>query len=276
MSEKYNRLSKIVDKLYCGEELRIASLAKEFHTSTKTIQRDLKERLKSDFLIREGNRFRLRSTQKDQRSAFAISVLENLIQEIGGSFETDANEILDKSLSSSSLFETPLKNITHKIQEILQIQKALKMQNKLSFDYKNKKYLHTQPIDLCATRHCIYLRAYLKNEIFFFSLEHITHCKLSRQKYLISTQNDDAQQEQSKVSLFAYPQASKHAQAIQWGEQQECWQDNDGSLIIEFFCKNEDALISEILSQIPHIIVLEPQSLKDRIEAKILAYIKKQ
>lgn len=272
MSEKYNRLSKILDKLYSGEEVTISSLAKEFCTSTKTIQRDLKEKLKSDFLIREGNRFWLKKGKKYDRDAFVANILENFAQEIGGDFEKDTHEILGKLQSHSNHFISPLRIITHKIKELTQIQKAIQSQNQLSFICKNKPYTQISPIELCVVKNGIYLLAYTSTQQRFFWLEDIAQCRLSKQK--IHTPNPQTQGK--KITLFAYPQAHKYVKSILWGEDQKIWEDGENNLVIEFKCDHEEKIMSEILSQIPHIIVLEPQSLKDRIEQKILAYIKKQ
>lgn len=277
MKQKYKRLAKILEKLYRGEKLTISSLAKEFHTSTKTIQRDLKEKLKSKFLVREGNTFSLRIACKKQRDAFVLDILENIAQNIGGTFKDDVFEILDKYRSHSNSFETPLLDMTHKEKEILQIQKAITMRNYLTFLYKGEIQTKIQPLRLQVIKNSIFFSAIKNQELHFFKLDEISQCRLSRQKFTPqqAVQNIEVQNKQ-KVSLFVFSQASQYAQNLIWGEKQEIIKDKDGSLIIEFLCSNEDALIMEIFSQLPHIVVLEPQSLKERIEKKILAYIKKQ
>lgn len=271
MGDKYKRLARILDRLYQGEELRINTLAKEFQVSTKTIQRDFKEGLKSSFLVREGNVFRLKASKKDQRESFVLDVLENLACGIGGKFQEDVCEILGKFHSFDRHFQNPLLDISNKLKEIIKIQDALRNRTLLSFAYKNEDCHQVQPLGLYAIKRCIYLAGIFRDEKRFFRLEEIQNCKLSKKKMMPNIEN----KAKERIVLFVYSQASAYFQSLSWGEDQKVICDGEQNLIVEFLCDNQEAILQEILSQIPHVLVLEPQSLKDRIERRILAYIKK-
>lgn len=272
MGDKYKRLAQILDRLYQGQELRISALAKEFQVSTKTIQRDFKEGLKSNFLVREGNAFRLKTSKKDQRDAFVLDVLENLACGIGGKFKEDACEILEKLHSFNRCFQAPLFDVSNKLKEITKIQDALKNHSLLSFVYRGEKYHQIQPLGLYTIKRSIYLSGILREEKRFFRLEEIQDCRLSKNKIVSHANQHEAK---DRIVLFVYAQASSYFQSLSWGEDQKIICDGDQNLIVEFSCDNQEAILQEILSQIPHVIVLEPQSLKERIERRILAYIKK-
>ncbi|WP_027326744.1 helix-turn-helix transcriptional regulator [Helicobacter pametensis] len=272
MSTQHTRLAKILEKLYLGETLRISSLAKEFNTSTKTIQRDLKERLGGDILLREKNQFKLNPLYQSQKDRIVLCILENLINQVEGNLHIELLGILNKLNTYPNPFQAPLTSIIHKTKEIEQIQKAIKNKLLISFSYKNQKLSRIAPINLYVICHTVYLEALVDQERHYFTLDSISECKISRQKHYTHTTPHQGE----RISLFIYPQARNYAQSIIWGENQETWLDKDGSLVVEFICANEDALIQAILCQIPHIIVLEPQHIKNRIEQKILAYIKKQ
>lgn len=271
MGDKYKRLAQILDRLYQGQELRINALSKEFQVSTKTIQRDFKEGLKSDFLVREGNAFRLKASKKDQREAFVLDVLENLACGIGGKFQEDVCEILEKLHSLNSSFQVPLLDVSNKAKEITKIQDALKNHSLLSFVYKGREH-QIKPLGLYAIKRSIYLSGIVGDEKRFFRLEEMQDCKLSKKKMMPST---DQNQAKDRIVLFVYAQASSYFQSLSWGEDQKIICDGDQNLIVEFSCDHQEAILQEILSQIPHVVVLEPQSLKERIERRILAYIKK-
>lgn len=271
MSEKYDRLAQILKKLYQGEKLQISTLAKEFKTSTKTIQRDFKERLKSSFVMREGRYFRLKTLHKEEKDAFVLDILRNLTQGIEGDLKNDIDGIIDRFAAQSPYFCNPLVNILHKSEEILKIQKAILHQKTLSFSYQNKAPIQVKPLGLSVIRKTIFLSAIFELQERLFRLEKITHCKIGRKKSYAHSQAQNLQ----FVSLFVYPQASDYAQSLIWGEKQKIIKDKNQNLILEFFCPNLEMLTQEILSQSPHIIVLEPKSLRDEIEKRILLLAQK-
>lgn len=272
MSDKYKRLAQILDRLYQGEELRISTLAKEFQVSTKTIQRDFKEGIRSSFLVREGNVFRLKISKRDQREIFVLDVLENLAYRIGGKFKEDVFEVLEKFRAFSSYFQNPLLDISNKFKEIIKIQNALKSHFTLSFAYKGDWYDQVYPLGLFVIRRSIYLSGIFEREKRYFRLEEIQECKLSKKRIILDNETSRIKE---RVVLFVYPQASSYFRSLSWGEDQKITCDAEENLIVEFLCENEEVILQEILSQIPHVVVLEPQSLRERIERRILAYIKK-
>lgn len=272
MSDRYKRLAWILERLYQGEELRISALAKEFQVSTKTIQRDFKEGIRSSFLVREGNAFRLKISKRDQREIFVLDVLENLAFRIGGKFKEDVFEILEKFRAFSSSFQSPLFDISNKLKEMIKIQNALKSHSPLSFAYKGDQYNQVYPLGLFVIRRSIYLSGIFESEKRFFRLEEIQECKFLKKKILLDDEKDGVKE---RIVLFVYPQASPYFSSLSWGEDQKMTRDGEGNLIVEFLCENEEVILQEILSQIPHVVVLEPQSLRERIERRILAYIKK-
>lgn len=273
MGDKYKRLAQILEHLYQGEDLRIQTLAKEFKVSTKTIQRDLKEELKSDFLVREGNVFRLKSSKKHQKDAFVLDVLKNLVCGIGGRFQEDACEILEKFQSMSKAFQTPLLDVSEKITEIAKIQDAIRSRLPLSFTYRGGYCDRVQPLGIYIVRRSAYLCGIFDENKRFFRLEEICNPKIARRRLVPSLNQEES--EKCRVVLFVYSQASSYFRSLYWGENQTITCDDEQNLIVEFSTSNEEALLQEVLGQIPHVIVLEPQSLKERVERRIMAYIKK-
>lgn len=272
MGDKYKRFAQILDRLYQGEELRISALSKELQVSPKTIQRDFKEGLKSRFIVRDGHTFKLRSSKKAQREAFVLDVIENLICNIGGKFKEDAFEILEKLHSFDRYFQSPLLDISDQIQEISKIQNAIKDDRLLCFVYKGENFNEIKPLGLYAIKRCIYLSAVMDDEKRFFRLEEIEHCRILKKKMIPDLHQCD---EKVRIVLFVYSQASRYFRSLFWGEDQKIICDADQNLIVEFSSDNQEAIVQEVLSQIPHVVVLEPQNLKEKIERRILAYIKK-
>lgn len=267
MSEKYQRLSKIIQKLYAGEKLQISLLAKEFQTSTKTIQRDLKERLKSQFLVREGRYFRLNTTRKQENEAFVLDVFKNFAQHLGEEFKHQAQEIVDQFLAFSPHFFAPLHNVSHKAEEILKAQKAILHHRTLSFLYKNNLY-KVQPLQIINVRKTLLLQAIHEEKERFFGFEHMTHCMIGRKKIYLAPL-DTAKQ---RVCLFVYPEGANYAQSLLWGEDQKIIKDKNQNLMIEFVCVDLEMLLQEVLSQIPYILIIEPQELAKEAKKRILRF----
>lgn len=76
------------------------------------------------------------------------------------------------------------------------------------------------------------------------------------------------------VRLWVNKQVAKYFKRRQISSKQRLYEQKDGSLIIELHITHFLELSGEVLKWIPHVIVLEPQELRDFISAKIDEYVK--
>lgn len=281
MNHSLQRLIQIIQRLYRGEKLKISQLAKEFNVSTKTIQRDLKERLKSSLLIKEGHSFFLSSKAKDNSDDFILDFLYNLAPHYGDEFSYRLTQILSKyqSIKNDNLFlslQTP--TLTQKLQEIQTIQTAISKQTYLKLNYKSTPLSRIVPLKIQAINGVWYLFAFQEEKKLFLSLEEINAVKLERKRFTLSQQaqkrfeSDFFENPKVLISLFVYPQIAQKFKDKKFAPHQKIIQDKEGSLIIEFLSNNLEGIEEEVLKHIPNVAVLEPQELKDSIENKIRLY----
>lgn len=281
MNHSLQRLIQIIQRLYRGEKLKISQLAKEFQVSTKTIQRDLKERLKSPLLIKEGHNFFLSPKARENSDDFILDFLYNLAPHYGDEFSYRLMQILSKyqAIKNDQLFltlQTP--TLTHKFNEILCIQNAISKQVQIKLIYKDTPLLHLSPLKIQAINGVWYLFAFQDERKLFLSLQDIYEVKLERKKFFVSAEvqrrfeSDFFETPKTLVSLFVYPQIAQEFQNKKFSPHQKIIQDKEGSLIIEFLSSNLQGVEQEILKHIPNVAVLEPQELKESIENKIRLY----
>lgn len=281
MNHSLQRLIQIIQRLYRGEKLKISQLAKEFNVSTKTIQRDLKERLKSSLLIKDGHNFYLSPKARDNSDDFILDFLFNLAPHYGDEFSYRLTHILSKyqAIKNDNLFlslQTP--SITQKLQEIQAIQMALSKQTYIKLHYKSALLSHIIPIKIQAINGVWYLFALQEERKLFLSLSQITEVKAERKRFTLSEEaykrfeSEFFDTPKILVSLFVYPQIAQEFQLKKFATHQKIIQDKEGSLIIEFLSNNLEGIEQEILKHIPNVAVLEPQELKDSIESKIKLY----
>ena len=281
MNHSLQRLIQIIQRLYRGEKLKISQLAKEFNVSTKTIQRDLKERLKSSLLIKDGHNFYLSPKARENSDDFILDFLFNLAPHYGDEFSYRLTHILSKyqAIKNDNLFlslQTP--SITQKLQEIQAIQMALSKQTYIKLHYKSALLSHIIPIKIQAINGVWYLFALQEERKLFLSLSQITEVKAERKRFTLSEEaykrfeSEFFDTPKILVSLFVYPQIAQEFQLKKFATHQKIIQDKEGSLIIEFLSNNLEGIEQEILKHIPNVAVLEPQELKDSIESKIKLY----
>lgn len=281
MNHSLQRLIQIIQRLYRGEKLKISQLAKEFNVSTKTIQRDLKERLKSSLLIKDGHNFYLSPKARENSDDFILDFLFNLAPHYGDEFSYRLTHILSKyqAIKNDNLFlslQTP--SITQKLQEIQAIQMALSKQTYIKLHYKSAPLSHIIPIKIQAINGVWYLFALQEERKLFLSLSQITEVKAERKRFALSEEvykrfeSEFFDTPKTLVSLFVYPQIAQEFQLKKFATHQKIIQDKEGSLIIEFLSNNLEGIEQEILKHIPNVAVLEPQELKDSIESKIKLY----
>lgn len=281
MNHSLQRLIQIIQRLYRGEKLKISQLAKEFQVSTKTIQRDLKERLKSPLLIKEGHNFFLSPKARENSDDFILDFLYNLAPHYGDEFSYRLMQILSKyqAIKNDQLFltlQTP--TLTHKFNEILCIQNAISKQVQIKLIYKDTPLFHLSPLKIQAINGVWYLFAFQDERKLFLSLQDIYEVKLERKKFFVSAEvqrrfeSDFFETPKTLVSLFVYPQIAQEFQNKKFAPHQKIIQDKEGSLIIEFLSSNLQGVEQEILKHIPNVAVLEPQELKESIENKIRLY----
>jgi DeoR/GlpR family transcriptional regulator of sugar metabolism len=100
MLKQHQRHAIILERLQNGETLSISDLAREWDTTTKTVQRDFNKLMEGNYgVIRadDGKRFCMsRNTPRSKSAETTIKMLDSLSSQIGGEFYVKAQAALHK------------------------------------------------------------------------------------------------------------------------------------------------------------------------------------
>lgn len=282
MEATHQRLMHIIKRLYAGERLKISTLARDYGVSTKTIQRDLKERLKSSSLIKEGHQFYLKNQGKQED--FVLDFFFNLSKNMGEEFLQTTRQIISKYQAIKddiSFLQLQAQPLTNKLDLILSLQSAIKKTLEIQLTYKDITLSNLQPYKIASINGVWYLFAKEGERMLFLPLQDIEKIKLSRKRFVLSKdslrrfESEFFKEPKTLISLFVYPELAPLLKQKKFASHQKIIEDRDGNLIVEFLSNNLEGIEQEILKHLPHIAVLEPQELKERIEEKILSYAKR-
>ncbi|ANV98183.1 hypothetical protein BBW65_04945 [Helicobacter enhydrae] len=266
MQEKYQRLGRILERLCAGEKLKIGALAKEYKVSTKTIQRDLKERLGFCKLTKEGHTFYLASTMKNYgKDYFIVGMLKEMIGEIGGSFAAQAMpffELIGVCDGGSSLTKEVAENLVLCF-------KARQKGVGLDFYYQQEAYRGVRVQNIVIANARLVLEAVLDQQVRHLDIAKLTKIKLSQR---ICGEALGECRAKELLSLFVYPQTSEAFKQSILAQEARWLEDKDGSLVVEKEVENLDDWVAEVMYWIPNVVVLEPQRLKDQIVEALKLY----
>jgi len=293
------RLVVILQRLYDGESLSIGELATEFNTSTKTIQRDLNERLIRFPIQRKGNRFVMQegfSIQKSQdiQENIILDVLERISESIGREFGAKAKGLLAKIKNQhENPFYTHLflEDMSEKTREVAALEEAIRARKEISFVYdfgNQKRTIEGKPLKIISFDGFWYLlstdtqgiikKYYLKaisNVIEGAGRFRVSSTIKSRLEEAISIWFDPNATQSITVRLMIGAEVSRYFQRRPLAKRQITTAlHQDGRMEISLKVTNTFEIIPEVLRWIPHIHVLEPETLQNEITEKIHLYLK--
>jgi predicted DNA-binding transcriptional regulator YafY len=291
------RLLLILTKL--DEDLRPTQheLAKEFGVSLRTIQRDIgrlcyfpiEKTNEGNLYFSEG--FSLKRTSFEEVEMVILSLSLSMVIDVSPQFSKSANSLLSKLLLPN--FSTPYL-IKQDPFESIDID-SIKM-NELEFAIKNNRYTEitifdktytVEPYKIVSFDEIWYLFAkdVDSNKIKTFFISDIKNVNYSAKTFLANKSIDkilsnvhtawfeDGVQFEVKVKVLKpiahYFKKKKHLIS------QEILKENaDGSLDVSFQVSSDEEVDNLIKAWLPHIIVLSPIRIKNKISLELKEYLK--
>ena len=191
------RYTQIIAKLYNGEKLSNTILADEFKVTTKTIQRDFAKlvlmfpifqekklwQLKKDFEFKENL-----SIEDD----ITLKLLLHTSKNFDKNFAKRAQKLLsriDDNINSPIYTKIDMEDISHKLTEFSQIEKAIKSKYKIEFAYSMEDYSYdtvVNPYKLVNFEGYWYLIATRKGNLRRYYLQHIFDVEIQEDKFRVS------------------------------------------------------------------------------------------
>ena len=291
------RLILILTKLDNGERLTQSELAKEFGVSLRTVQRDL-NRL-SYFPI-EKNRdgtlqfiegFSLKRTSFEEMEMLLMYLSLSLVVDISPKFSKSAHSLVSKLLVPN--FSTPYL-IKHDPYESIDMDSS--QMNEIEFAINNKRIIHikmhdsshkVEPYKIVSFDEIWYLFAKELNteKIKTFFISDITHIETTQKTFTLHRSVDsilenvhtacfeDGVQFDVKIKVMQ-PIAHFFKRKKHLASQETIEEYDDGSMLISFKVSAYEEVDNLIKSWLPHVEVISPAHLQDKIVDELEEYIK--
>lgn len=297
---QHQRHNIILERLHNGETLSITELAREWNTTTKTLQRDFKKLTAGSYgIIRadDGKQFSMAKGHNRSKSTdTAIRMLDSLSADIGGKFYTKAQAALHKiqqHIDSPFYTRIDVEDISNNLDIIEKLEDAISNQRIIDFSYKPldsntpKEYKNIRPYKIIIFHGFFYLFLEIKSSkgTYYrkFYLKEIKDVKLLDRTFV---PNENILERINKAIGFWFEPTKEPLDIILHLDKevviyferkpikdQYLKKNSDGTaeLTVSVTSKNE---IFTILKQwLPQVKVIEPYSLQEEFEKILQGYL---
>jgi predicted DNA-binding transcriptional regulator YafY len=297
LPRQYKRHNEILERLQDGETLSIIQLAREWNTTTKTVQRDFNKLMEGNYgVIRaeDGKRFTIsRNTTTSKSAETAIKMLDSLSSDIGGEFYTKVQSTLhklQKYIESPFYTRIDVENISDKLDLMEDLEYAVSKQKMITFDYTKsqykgdvKTYENVKPYKIIIFDGFWYLLTQYKEHYIKFYLREIKNMKILPETF----KKDEIilDRMEKAIDIWFDPKAEPFnvtflldEYAIVYFERkpikdQYLKKNNDGTAELTISVTHEREIFSILKKWLPQVKVIEPYSLQEKFEAMIQKYL---
>lgn len=277
--------------------LSIVKLAREWDTTTKTVQRDFDKLKEGNYgIIRASDkkRFILDKQQVTSKSAnTTIKMLDSLSADIGGVFYTKAHSLLQKLqqfIDSPFYTRIDVENISNKFDLIEKLEDAISRQKIVTFKYKRwyrpdmiKTYENIKPYKIIIFDGFWYLLTQYKNHYIKFYLKEIRDIKMLDQTF----ERDEKVLDRMDKALDIWfdPKAEPFdvtllldSNTIVYFERkpvkgQYLKRNSDGTAELTLSVTHKNEIFSILKKWLPQVRVIEPETLQNEFEEIIKEYL---
>ena len=288
------RLISILSKLNDGEELKVSDLAVEFNVSQKTISRDF-DRLSSFPIYKDGKCWKMQEGFKIEKSSsleeqISLDILESMAKGTGGKFSQTAIKAIGKLKNQTQnpiYAKLHMEDISSHIDMLGTIEKAIKDHTIISCSYNKPDLLELEPLKVTNYEGFWYLVAYDKKDevlkkYYLKSLKNISltdkiFTPRSKIQQLLDNSISiwfDETTKPYEVRLFVDAKVAKYFIRKSFSSTQTIiGEDRDGSLEVSIYITNDMEILPIIKYWLPHIKVIEPQSLAEKVKSDLEEYL---
>ena len=291
-------LSKILSKLYAGEALSVTELADEFNVSSRTIQRDLNERLSSFPIYQDGKKWKMQEGFKLEKhhsieDSVVLDIMEGIFVSDDGIFASKAKQLLSKLKNEEFnpiYTKLDIEDISDKLKEIALLEEAIKNRVVIDSVYDmqgNFISITLKPLKIANYEGFWYLIAIdSKDEkLKKYYLKSIKDIKTTDENFQSDTDLEkllensrsiwfDDKTEPFLVTLFISSDIAKYIRRKPILKNQKIIKENsNGTLEISVTITHKMEIIPVVKYWMPHIRVVEPKSIRDDIEEDLKRYL---
>ncbi len=280
------RLALILSKFNNGESFTVDELAEESNVTKRTIQRDLGERLSFLPIVKEKGRYSLESyalgklSFEDLKTFAAISGIKKLYPALTDGFISD---ILNTRINKAYLVKTNgFENLKSRTKEFEELSAAALTNKQVSFSYKEKKRL-INPYKLVNTDGIWYLVGDEEGDLKNYAFSKISNLQILDTLF---TPNKDFLEMIRKNELTWFSQnafevkleidaiVAEYFLRRKLFANQTLMKQQDGSLLITTKVSYDDEILNIVKYWLPHVKILSPSDLREKLEKILKEYLK--
>lgn len=281
------RLSLILTKLNSGESFTAKELAQEFNVNIRTIQRDIKERLFYIPIDKKGDYYSMESyalgklSFQDIKNFATLSGIKELYPELSNDFISD---ILNVKLNKAYLIKNQgFENISSKKDCFEQLSAAIIKNSPVNFIYSNKSRV-VNPYKLINNNGIWYLLADENNQLKNFTFSKIEKFNWEdelkkftpKKEFLEQIEKNDTNwfsKESIEVVLKINNSAKEYFLRKEILPNKKLLEQNEEYFIISTIVSYDDEILRVVKSWLPHIKIMNPLYLKDKINTILHNYL---
>ncbi|CAM3468097.1 YafY family protein [Campylobacter upsaliensis] len=276
------RLVQILLKFNNGESVSVEELAQEFNVDTRTIQRDLNQRLSFMPIKRENGKYTLESfalgqlSFKDIQNFAAISGISDLYPRLDKNFISD---ILSQKINTILKIKNEgFQRVDYELFENLSV--AILNHNVLNFDYKNKQR-SVKPYKLVNYKGIWYLLADENGKLKHFNFSKILKLDVMNEKFIPNEafkkqiQNDQNVWlgEGREVLLRLDKKAKEYFFRKEILTNYKIIDEDETSYTLSTQVSYEDEFLNFIKQWIPYVKIIAPLELKNKVKDILRKYL---
>lgn len=278
------RLAMILERLNEGACVRIEELAEEFGVSTKTIQRDLFERFAFLPLKKEDECYKLEEyylgklSFKDIQNFALLSGVRSLFPKLDKEF---LRELLDGAIASAYMIRgCESEKIEERSREFFMLQEAILEHLVVEFEYRGKKR-RVQPYKLSYFNGFWYLIG-IEEKIKTFMLSKIKGLRVTKEHF--EYQAEVAKKIESEDDIFfdsmmidvvleVDNEVAHYFKVKKIVPYQEILKETKEGLIVSSKVAYDEVLLSIVRYWIPHVRIISPKWMQERLIKQLQGYI---
>lgn len=290
------RYTQIIAKLYGGAKLSNVELAKEFSVSTKTIQRDFAKLVLMFPIFQDKKLWQLEKNFEFKENLsieddITLKLLSQASKSFDDSFSKRADRLLsriDDNINSPIYTKIELEDISNKLQEFSQIEKAINLNHKIEITYTVDDYSYEttiNPYKIVNFEGFWYLIAKRKGNLRRYYLQNVFDVEILEEKFRKSKKIEElisnainiwfGETDSFEVELLIDKSISKYFMRKPISKSQRLKEfDKDKNMIITLDITNEKEIIPVVKYWLPNIKVLKPSGLNEKIKEDVQKFLK--
>jgi len=292
------RLFSTLARLNNGDVLSTKELAEEYNVTTKTIQRDFQKLLVNFPVYQENRKWKMQEGYKIEKSKditelLVLNIMAKMADEVGGSFSRTAKHIFSKIKNEEFnpiYTKLSMEDISSKLPEIQLLEQAIREKKVISCLYDNEKERAKReilkPLKIMSSEGFWYLVAFdTEDYIRKLYVKNVSLVKLDTELFSVNDDIDEmlinaqniwfqSDREPFKVRLIASAEIAKYFRRKPLPTQHNEKENEDGSLELRVSITYYMEIFSVVKYWLPHLKIVEPVWLKEKLFESLTEFIK--